>query len=127
MPIGISEEHEALRATARRFLDSRCPPAVPRSYLEADGDALPPFWDELAGQGWLGLAVEEAYASPWFTSLPEEISHAVALVSVPEPGREVPEVLRQIRLRSPNAALAWADVSSPSTDERASVQILAGT
>src|SRR5205809_1811918 len=32
------------------------------------------------------LAVEEAYASPWFTSLPEEISHAVALVSVPEPG-----------------------------------------
>jgi len=73
------------------------------------------------------LAVEEAYASPWFTSLPEEISHAIVFVSVPEPGREVPEVLRQIRRRSPNAILAWADVSSPSADERASVQILAGT
>jgi len=73
------------------------------------------------------LAVEEAYASPWFTSLPEEISHAIVFVAAPEPGREVPEVLRQIRLRSPNAVLAWADVSSPSADERASVQILAGT
>ncbi|HEX9341490.1 MAG TPA: hypothetical protein VF992_10060 [Thermoplasmata archaeon] len=73
------------------------------------------------------LAVEEAYASPWFTSLPEEISHALVFVSVPEPAHEVPEVLRQIRLRSPNAVLAWADLSSPSADERASVQILAGT
>jgi len=73
------------------------------------------------------LAVEEAYASPWFTSLPEEISHALVLVSVPEPDRELPEVLRQIRLRSPNAVLAWADVSSVAADDRASVQILAGT
>src|SRR5437867_8852105 len=54
------------------------------------------------------LAVEEAYASPWFTSLPEEVSHAIVFVSAPDPGREVPEVLRQIRLRSPNAILAWA-------------------
>ena len=40
MPIGISEEHEALRATVRRFLGSRCPPSVPRSYLEAEEEAL---------------------------------------------------------------------------------------
>src|SRR6266699_3291880 len=73
------------------------------------------------------LAVEEAYASPWFTSLPEEISNALVLVSVPDPDREVPEVLRQIRLRSPNAILAWANVTAAGADERASVQILAGT
>ncbi|TMK86943.1 MAG: acyl-CoA dehydrogenase family protein, partial [Actinobacteria bacterium] len=52
MPIGISDDHEALRATARRFLESRCPPHVPRAYLEAETEELPPFWDELAGQGW---------------------------------------------------------------------------
>ena len=68
MPIGISEEHEALRATARRFLDARCPPSVPRSYLEAEVEEVPPFWAELAAQGWLGLAVEERYGGQGYGS-----------------------------------------------------------
>src|SRR5205823_3988896 len=37
MPIGITEEHEALRQSARRWLESRCPPAVP---LDADAPVL---------------------------------------------------------------------------------------
>ncbi|MEY2433256.1 MAG: hypothetical protein QOC92_2981 [Acidimicrobiaceae bacterium] len=57
MGIGISEDHEALRATARRFLESRCPPAVPRSWLDAEHEALPAFWGELAELGWLGMHV----------------------------------------------------------------------
>jgi cell division GTPase FtsZ len=73
------------------------------------------------------LAVDEAYRSPWFASLPEEVSHAVVLMSVPEPGKDDPEILRQIRLRSPHASLAWASRSQPQGEERASVQILAGT
>ncbi len=66
MPIGISDDHEALRATARRFLESRCPPHVPRAYLEAGVEELPPFWEELAGQGWLGLAVDERHGGQGF-------------------------------------------------------------
>jgi cell division GTPase FtsZ len=73
------------------------------------------------------LAVDEAYKSPWFAPLPEEVSHAVVLMSVPEPGKDDAEILRQIRLRSPHAVLAWASGPPPRGDDRASVQILAGT
>src|SRR5438874_6615467 len=92
MPIGISEEHEALRATARRFLESRCPPHVPRSYLEAEVEELPPFWHELAGQGLLGLAVDEAYGGQGYGFVElavvlEELGRAMA------PGPFLPTVL----------------------------------
>jgi alkylation response protein AidB-like acyl-CoA dehydrogenase len=92
MPIGISEEHEALRATARRFLESRCPPSVPRSYLEAEVEELPPFWSELVAQGWLGLAVEERYGGQGYGYVElavvlEELGRAMA------PGPFVPTVL----------------------------------
>ncbi len=92
MPIGISEEHEALRATARRFLESRCPPPVPRSYLEAETEELPPFWDELAAQGWLGLAVDERYGGQGYGFVElavvlEELGRAMA------PGPFVPTVI----------------------------------
>src|SRR5439155_16500319 len=97
MPIGLSEEHEALRATARRFLESRCPPAVPRSYLEADDDVLPPFWEELAGQGWLGLAVDERYGGQGYGLVElavvlEELGWAAA------PGPFLPTVLAGLLL-----------------------------
>ena len=72
------------------------------------------------------LAVEEAYSSPWFTSLPEEVTHAVVLMSVPEAGADEVEILRQIRLRSPHAVLAWASQPTAPGDERAVVQILSG-
>ena len=73
------------------------------------------------------LAVEEAYASPWFTSLPEEVSHAIVLMSVPEFGTEEAEILKEIRIRSPRAVLAWATLSSAPREDRAIVEILAGT
>ncbi len=72
------------------------------------------------------VAVEEAYASPWFTSLPDEISHAVVLMSVPEPGKDEAEILREIRVRSPHAVLAWASLPPVAADDRAVVEILAG-
>ncbi len=72
------------------------------------------------------LAVEEAYASPWFASLPEEIRHAIVLMSVPEPEKDESEILREIRVRSPNAVLAWASRPSIAGDDRATVEILAG-
>src|SRR5438270_3613859 len=92
MPIGISDDHEALRATARRFLESRCPPHVPRAYLEAEVEELPPFWSELADQGWIGLAVDERYGGQGYGFVElavvlEELGRAMA------PGPFVPTVL----------------------------------
>jgi len=72
------------------------------------------------------VAVEEAYASPWFTSLPEEISHAIVLMSVPEPEKDEIEILQEVRRRSPHAVIAWASASSGTMEDRTAVQILAG-
>src|SRR6266581_2135671 len=72
------------------------------------------------------VAVEEAYASPWFASLPEEISHAIVLMSVPEPDKAETEILQEIRRRSPHAMIAWASLPSVATDDRTIVQVLAG-
>ena len=72
------------------------------------------------------VAVEEAYSSPWFTSLPEEISHAIVLMSVPEPDKDEIEILQEIRRRSPHAVIAWASLPSVATDDRTIVQVLAG-
>jgi len=72
------------------------------------------------------LAVEEAYASPWFTSLSAEVRHAVVLIASPDPGTDGAEILRQIRLRSPQAVLAWAVLPHPPEDDRAVVQVLGG-
>ena len=59
MSIAIGEDHLALLAAARRFTGDRCTPGVARAAVEADAEARPPFWDELAGLGWLGLALPE--------------------------------------------------------------------
>ena len=72
------------------------------------------------------VAVEEAYASPWFTSLPEEVSHAIIVMSVLEPGTDEEEVLQEIRRRSPRAVIAWASLPHAEGDDRTIVQVFAG-
>ncbi len=72
------------------------------------------------------VAVEEAYASPWFASLPEEISHAIVLMSVPEPDKDETEILQEVRRRSPHAMIAWSSLPSATGVDRTIVQILAG-
>lgn len=61
MTIGIRDEHEELRASVRGWIESRCPPSVTRSSLEADEDQLPPFWSELGSQGVLGIHLPEEF------------------------------------------------------------------
>src|SRR5256886_16887061 len=82
------------------------------------------------GEGWEKLrffvGVGEAYSSPWFTPLPEEIRHAIVLMSVPEPAEDEAEVLHEIRRRSPRAVLAWARLPPPPEDDRAVVQVFGG-
>ncbi|HVA03654.1 MAG TPA: acyl-CoA dehydrogenase, partial [Acidimicrobiales bacterium] len=92
MPIGIGEDHEELRRTVRRWLEARCPPEVPRALLDAEVETMPPFWDELADQGWLGIHVAEEYGGQGFGMLElavvvEEMARAIV------PGPAVPTML----------------------------------
>ncbi len=66
MTIAISEEHEILGQTVRRWLDAHCPPSVPRALLDAADEELQPVWKELAAQGWLGIHVPEEYGGQGF-------------------------------------------------------------
>jgi alkylation response protein AidB-like acyl-CoA dehydrogenase len=59
--IGIADEHDELRQSVRRWVESRCPPAVTRAALDADADGLPPFWSELGAQGTLGIHLPEEH------------------------------------------------------------------
>jgi len=90
--IGIAQEHEELRRSLRRWLEARCPREVPRALLDADAETLPPFWDELASQGWLGIHVPEECGGQGFGFLElavvvEELARAAA------PGPVLPTLL----------------------------------
>jgi len=108
MPIGISEEHEALRQAARGWVERHCAPTVPRSALDAETDSLPPFWANLAAQGWLGLHVDEAlggqgYGLPELAVVLEELGRACA------PGPLLPTVLTAAVLQAAGKEIA-ADI-----------------
>jgi alkylation response protein AidB-like acyl-CoA dehydrogenase len=70
MTIAISEEHDLLAQTVRRWLDAHCPPSVPRALLDAPEEELQAAWKEFAAQGWLGIHVPEARGGQGF-GLPE--------------------------------------------------------
>ncbi|HII40474.1 MAG TPA: hypothetical protein HA326_04565 [Thermoplasmata archaeon] len=72
------------------------------------------------------LAVEEAYASPWFTGRHEDVRQAVVLIAQPPGAAFEDELLREVRLRSPQADVAWAVLPEPAPEDRVSVQVLAG-
>ena len=61
MPIALSDEHEAQRRSARRWLINNCPPAVPRALLDAEVEDLLPVWAGLAAEGWLGIHLPEEF------------------------------------------------------------------
>ena len=61
MAIAISDAHRELGAVARSFLENNKARAASRALLDAPDEALPPFWDELAQLGWLGLHVPEEF------------------------------------------------------------------
>ncbi|MBV8463814.1 MAG: acyl-CoA/acyl-ACP dehydrogenase, partial [Acidimicrobiales bacterium] len=68
MPIAVTEDHESLRQAVQRWTQTHCPPSVPRSVVEAPAPAeLPPVWEKMAAQGWLGLHVPEAAGGQGFT------------------------------------------------------------
>jgi alkylation response protein AidB-like acyl-CoA dehydrogenase len=66
VPIAITDEHEALRQSVRRWLTAHCPPSVPRALLDADTEELQPVWKEMAAQGWLGIHLPEEHGGQGF-------------------------------------------------------------
>jgi alkylation response protein AidB-like acyl-CoA dehydrogenase len=92
VPIAVSEEHEALRTTALRWLQTHCPPSVPRTAAESTAGELPPAWEKMSAQGWLGLHVAEADGGQGFSLselavVLEELGYALF------PGPVLPTVL----------------------------------
>lgn len=92
MTLAITEDHAALAATARRFLEARCPAEVARRDLDSEHESLPDFWAELAGLGWLGLHLPEAdggqgFGWPELAVVLEEMGRAAA------PGPFLPTVI----------------------------------
>src|SRR5215216_1476372 len=125
MPIGISEEHEALRQAARGWVERHCAPAVPRSALDAETESLPPFWADLAAQGWLGLHVDEAlggegYGLPEVAVVLEELGRACA------PGPFLPTVLAAAVLQAAGKEVAADIVPGLASGETVGTVALAG-
>ena len=62
MNFDFSDDQKFLKNEARKFLDARCPTTKARAVLDDptksyDAD----LWREVAGQGWLGTAIPEAF------------------------------------------------------------------
>jgi alkylation response protein AidB-like acyl-CoA dehydrogenase len=107
--LGISWDHRALHEAARAFLQGRCPPAVPRAYLDDADDHLPPFWADMAGLGWFGIHLPEAVGGDG-AGLPELAIVLEELGRVVAPGPFLPTVLAAAvidRLGDDDQRRAW--------------------
>ena len=118
MPIGITEEHEALRQAARGWAERHCAPAVPRALLDAQAEKLPPFWGELTAQGWLGLHLDEALGGEGY-GLPELAVVLEELGRVCAPGPFVPTVLAAAVIQAAGKEIASGIVPALASGEAA--------
>ncbi|HEY1653118.1 MAG TPA: acyl-CoA dehydrogenase [Acidimicrobiales bacterium] len=113
MPVAVTEEHESLRRTAQRWLETHCPPTEPRALAEAvptptsvpPSADLPPVWEKMAAQGWLGLHLPEDDGGHGFT-LSEVAVVLEELGAALFPGPLLPTLLVSAALaRHPDAAV----------------------
>ena len=111
MPIGITEEHVALADAVSGWAQRHCPPEVARALLDAPDEGCPPFWDDLARQGWLGLHVSEALGGSGY-GLPELVVVAEELGRAGAPGPFLPTVLAAAVLATAGPEVANALVPS---------------
>ncbi len=61
MDMELTEAQEQLVATARRFLADNCPLGLVRELEASEAGFSRELWGEMAGLGWLGLTLPEAY------------------------------------------------------------------
>jgi alkylation response protein AidB-like acyl-CoA dehydrogenase len=61
MDLGLSEEQEMLRESARDFLQKECPKRLVRQLDESDEGYSCELWHKMAELGWMGLVFPEKY------------------------------------------------------------------
>lgn len=61
MDLGLSEEQEMLKTSARDFLQRECPKKLVKQLDESDEGYSPELWRKMAQLGWLGLLFPEEY------------------------------------------------------------------
>jgi alkylation response protein AidB-like acyl-CoA dehydrogenase len=92
MSIAISETHRELESVARAALDKFRARSEARRLLDGSEETMPPFWDDIAELGWLGvhLPVElggGGYGFPELVLIVQELGRSLA------PGPYVPTVI----------------------------------
>ena len=83
MDLGLNEQQEMLRRTAREMLEAECPTTVVREIEASDDGYSPELWRRMADLGWLGIAFPDEYGGSDGTLLDqvvlfEEIGRALA-------------------------------------------------
>ena len=61
MDLGLNEEQEMLKTSARDFLAKECPKKLVRELDDSDEGYSPELWRKVAGLGWMGLIFPEEY------------------------------------------------------------------
>ena len=61
MDLGLNEQQEILRRTAREFLEAECPASLVRELEHSEQGYSPELWKKLAHLGWLGQAFPAEY------------------------------------------------------------------
>jgi alkylation response protein AidB-like acyl-CoA dehydrogenase len=89
MGLAIIEDHLALAAVARSFLEAQGGRGPARAALDAPSDQLPKWWGEMAGLGWLGLHLPEDVGGQGY-GVAELAVVIEALASVVAPGPFLP-------------------------------------
>lgn len=69
MDIGLSEEQEILKTSARDFLARECPKKLVKELDESDKGYSPELWRKMAELGWMGLVFPEDYGGSGGTFL----------------------------------------------------------
>src|SRR5512137_984164 len=61
MDLGLNEEQEMLRKSAREFLGRECPKKLVRELDEGDSGLSRELWQKMVGLGWMGLPFPEKF------------------------------------------------------------------
>ena len=61
MDLGLSEEQEMLKTSARDFLAKECPKKLVRELDESEEGYSPELWQKMAALGWMGLVLPGEY------------------------------------------------------------------
>lgn len=69
MDLGLSEEQELLKNSAREFLEKECPEEHVRAMEEDEKGYSPALWKKMADLGWQGLMIPEEQGGAGFSFL----------------------------------------------------------